>query len=198
MHSHIGCIFLIFLRCVFSNVSSNGLPEKKQSHIACICLTLPHCALSNVSLNRLPVKIQSHIGCICLTFLHSAFSNVPSNGLPETMHNHTGYICLTFLHCAFSNVSSRHLHIALGDNQFFKNIVQFEFKGVSFQRPAVVWRSSLLLPFCCQWWIKIWKRTVEKSQTNATTALLGGQTDKWHVNIWFLDSMWASGQAWLS
>ena len=31
---------------------------------------------------------------------------------------------------------------------FSKNIVQFEFEGVSSQRSAVVQRSSLLLPFC--------------------------------------------------
>ena len=32
---------------------------------------------------------------------------------------------------------------------FSTNHVQFEFEGVSSQRPAVVRRSSLLLPFCC-------------------------------------------------
>ena len=35
MHSHKGCICLAFLHCVFSNESSNGLPEKMQSHIDC-------------------------------------------------------------------------------------------------------------------------------------------------------------------
>ena len=32
MHSHIGCICLAFLHCVFSNVSSNGMPAMK-SHL---------------------------------------------------------------------------------------------------------------------------------------------------------------------
>ena len=76
-------ISLTFLHHVFSNVSSNGLPEKRHSHIGCICLTFLHCALSNVSSKRLHNRMQSHIGCICLTFLHCAFSNVSSNCLLE-------------------------------------------------------------------------------------------------------------------
>ena len=39
MHSHIGHIYLTFLHCAFSNVSSNCLPEMMQNHIGCICLT---------------------------------------------------------------------------------------------------------------------------------------------------------------
>ena len=34
MHIHIGCTYLTFLHCAFSNVSSNRLPEKIQSRIA--------------------------------------------------------------------------------------------------------------------------------------------------------------------
>ena len=52
-HNHIGCIYLIFLHCVFSNVSSNHLHEMRHNHIGCICLTFPQCAFSNVSLKRL-------------------------------------------------------------------------------------------------------------------------------------------------
>ena len=47
-----------------------------QNHIGCICSTFPHCVFSNVSSNCLPERMQSHIGCICSTFLHCAFSNV--------------------------------------------------------------------------------------------------------------------------
>ena len=94
MHSHIGCICLSFLHCVFSHVSSNRLPERMQSHIGCICLTFLRCAFSNVSSNGLPEKMQSHTDCICLTFLHCAFSNVPSKVLPELMQSHTGCTCL--------------------------------------------------------------------------------------------------------
>ena len=64
------------LHCVFSDVSSNCLPERMQSHIGCIYLTCLHCVFSNVSSNRLPHRMQSHIDCICLAFLHCAFSNV--------------------------------------------------------------------------------------------------------------------------
>ena len=38
MHSHTGCICLIFLHYAFSNVSSNGLHEKMHNHTSCICL----------------------------------------------------------------------------------------------------------------------------------------------------------------
>ena len=84
---------------------------------ATVCLFFLHCALSNVSSNHLPEKRQSHIGSICLTFLRCAFSNVASNDLPERMQNHIHCMCWTFLHCAFSNISSnclqqkRHIHI---------------------------------------------------------------------------------------
>ena len=100
MHSHIGRIYLTFLRCAVPNVSSNGLPERMQSHIGCICLTFLHCVFSNVSSNGLPERMHSHIGCICSTFLHCVLSNESSNCFPERMHNHIGCICLIFLHCA--------------------------------------------------------------------------------------------------
>ena len=80
-----------------------------QSRIGCICLAFPHCVFSNMSSNCLPERIHSHTGCICLAFLHCVFSNESSKRLPFSMHNHTGCIYLSFLHCAFSNVSSNHL-----------------------------------------------------------------------------------------
>ena len=57
-------------------------------HIGCIYLTFLHCAFSNVSSNCLLVWMQSYIGCIYLTFLHCAFSNVSSNCLHEKGHSH--------------------------------------------------------------------------------------------------------------
>ena len=85
--------FFTFLHCVFSNVSSNRLPEKMHNYIGCICLTSPQCAFSNVSSNCIPLRMHSHIGCICLAFLHCVFSNVFSNDLPEKRHIRTGCIC---------------------------------------------------------------------------------------------------------
>ena len=41
------CTCLTFLHRVFSNESSNGLPERMHSHIGCICLTFLHCVFSN-------------------------------------------------------------------------------------------------------------------------------------------------------
>ena len=51
---------------MFSNVSSNRLPEKWQIHIGCNCLAFLHCSFSNGSSHCLPPKRQNHIGCICL------------------------------------------------------------------------------------------------------------------------------------
>ena len=77
--THTGCICLTFPRYVFSNVFSNGQPERMQSHTGCICSAFLHCGFLNVSSKRLDNRMQSHIACICSTFLHCAFSNVASN-----------------------------------------------------------------------------------------------------------------------
>ena len=105
MQSYIGCICFTFLRCVFSNVSSNRLPQNRQNHIPCICLTFLQCVFSNVSAKRLTEKMQRYIGCICFTFLCGVLSNVSSTGLPVKMQSHIGCICLVFLRCVFLNVS---------------------------------------------------------------------------------------------
>ena len=100
MHSHIGYIYSTFLHCVFLNVSSNGLSEKRHSHIVCICSTFVHGAFSNVSSNGLNEKMHSHIDCISLTFLHCAFSNVVG-GLCQGAQATTAVtgFTSTFLHC---------------------------------------------------------------------------------------------------
>ena len=51
MHSHIGCIFGIFLQGASSNVSSNNLPVRMQSCIVCICWTFVFGVFSNESSN---------------------------------------------------------------------------------------------------------------------------------------------------
>ena len=52
-----------------------------KSHIDCICLTSPHCVFSNVSSNGLPGKMNSHIGCICLTLWHLRHQSFSSGNL---------------------------------------------------------------------------------------------------------------------
>ena len=66
-------ICLIVLHCAFSNVSSNCLPEQRQSRTGCICLAFLRCAFSNVSSKRSPQQRQNYIGCICVAFLHCVF-----------------------------------------------------------------------------------------------------------------------------
>ena len=102
---------------MFSNVSSNCLPERMHNHIDCICLTFLHCALSNVSSKCLDLKRQTHI-CfdfsllsVIKCFLKELGSKQALNCLPEQMQSHIGCILLTFLHCAFSNVSSKSLDL---------------------------------------------------------------------------------------
>ena len=88
---------LASLHSVYSNVSSNGLPERMHTHIGCICSTFLHCVFSNVSSNGFPERMHTHIGCICLAFLHCVFSNEPSNSPPMKTHSRIGCICLIFL-----------------------------------------------------------------------------------------------------
>ena len=113
MHSHTGCIYLAFRRCVSSNDSLICLPQRMHSRIGCICLAFLHCVFSNVSSNDQPEWMQIHTGCICLSFPHCVFSNVSSNGPVETMHTHTGCIYLVILHCALLYVSSKYLHMRM-------------------------------------------------------------------------------------
>ena len=100
-HSHIGCTYMTFLYCGFSNVSVNFLHERMQSRmqslINFIYLTFLHCGFSNVSSNRLIGRMHSRKGCIWVAFLHCVFSNVSSNWPPKKMKSHNGCIYLTFL-----------------------------------------------------------------------------------------------------
>ena len=90
------CTCLTFLRCAFSNDSSNSVPEKRHNRIGCICLNFLHCAFSDVSSNCTSQKRLSHSGYICLAFLLCAFSNVASNCLSQKRHSCIGCICLAF------------------------------------------------------------------------------------------------------
>ena len=96
MQNHTDCICLTFLHCVFSNVSSNGPPERMHNHTGCICLTFPHCVFLNVSSILWHRKLHSYIGCIWLTFLHGASSNVSSNCLHEWLYNSHWLILVRF------------------------------------------------------------------------------------------------------
>ena len=58
---------LTFPYCAFSNVSSIGLYERMHSHIGCIYVMFLHCVFSNVSSNILRVKFQSYTRHTCLT-----------------------------------------------------------------------------------------------------------------------------------
>ena len=93
--SFAGLFSATFYHRVFSNVSSNGLPEMMHSHIGYIYLVFLHCVFSYVYSNNLDQSMHSHTGSICLTFLHCAFSNVSSDHLPRRMYSHIGCICLT-------------------------------------------------------------------------------------------------------
>ena len=65
MHTHIGCICLTFLHCVFSYVSSKHLHCRMHNHTGCICSIFLRCVFSNVFSKRLPKQMQSHTDCTC-------------------------------------------------------------------------------------------------------------------------------------
>ena len=96
MHSHIGCICVIFLQSEFSSVSSNCLPQQMHIRIGCIWTIFHLSEFSNVSTNCLHEQLQKHIGCTCMIFLQNAFSYVSLIFLPDQRHSHTGCICLNF------------------------------------------------------------------------------------------------------
>ena len=86
MHNYIGCMCLTFLHCVFLNVTSNCLPNRKQSHTDYICLTFLRCVFSCAASKRLGQNMHNHIGCICLASLHCVFSNVFSKQLSSNIY----------------------------------------------------------------------------------------------------------------
>ena len=82
-HSHIGCICLIFLHCLLSNVSSNSLHEKMHCHIGCIRLTFLHCDISDIRINiyfLMSYGLNFWVRCAS-----GNVSNVSSNRLHEKM-----------------------------------------------------------------------------------------------------------------
>ena len=81
-----------------------------KSYLGCICLTWLYCVFSNVSSKYLDQRRYNRIGCIGLAFLQCAFSCASSSFLFETMHDCTGCIYLSFSHCSFPNASSKYLN----------------------------------------------------------------------------------------
>ena len=104
IRSQITCLIEL-IQYVCSNVFSNPLPER----IGCICWVFLRCVFSNVSSKRFYNRMHNHIDCICFTFHHCVFSNESSNCLSDRLHNHIGCICWIFLHCVFSNAISNYL-----------------------------------------------------------------------------------------
>ena len=148
MHSHTGCIYLAFRRCVFSNVSSKCLHERMHSHIGCICLTFLRCAFLNVFLICLPERMHSHTGSICLALLHCGFSNVFSNCLNQRMHNHTGCICATFLRCVISDFSPGH-SLFHSENLLYRHCSQWTQNIEGFYLPYFFGGERLYSPYLC-------------------------------------------------
>ena len=87
MHNYISCIYLTFLYCVFSNVSSNGLPDRCIVTLDAFVLGFLLCSFSNMSRRHI------HTGCICLIFFHCVLSSVSSNCRPQRIQRRTGCIC---------------------------------------------------------------------------------------------------------
>ena len=56
-----------FLCCVFSDVSSNCLPQQMHSRIGCTCLTFPQYESSDDSSNWMLLLLQNYTECTCLT-----------------------------------------------------------------------------------------------------------------------------------
>ena len=81
----------------YAKVKKVTKSQNDKSYTLYILFTFQHCVFSNVSSNCLPERMQTHTGNICLPFLHCVFSNGLSKHVHKQIHNHTGCICLTFL-----------------------------------------------------------------------------------------------------
>ena len=115
-------VLFTVLHCVFSNVSSNGLPKKMHNYTDCICLTFLHCAFSNVLSSRLPEGMQNHTACICLSFLHCVFLSVSSDSLPEEMQSHINCIFWTSQLCLSFSKDFSHFH-PFHSRHYFQELV---------------------------------------------------------------------------
>ena len=96
MQIHIYYICVTFLCCV-----SHLCVFSKYLHRGCTCSTFLHCVFSNESSNCLPQRMKTHIGCICLICLHCAFLNVPLKNMTENIQSCIGCIYMAFLQCVF-------------------------------------------------------------------------------------------------
>ena len=99
-------IFYFNLNYAFPYVLLNCLPESMHSHICCICLACLHCVFSSAPSNCPSDRRHNHIGCICLAEFHCVFLSVFSNWMPGRMHSHTDCTCLIFFRCVRSYVIS--------------------------------------------------------------------------------------------
>ena len=118
MQSHIGCICLLFLHCVFSNYLLKGM----QGYTGCILLTFIHVHFQMCPQIACPRECIVALAAFVLTFSPQCvfkwilkwfapdISNVSSNYITQKRHIHISCIYFAFLHCVFSNVSSMHLH----------------------------------------------------------------------------------------
>ena len=76
-----------YLTLPSSEIMTNWLsPTPPSSLFNFIYLTFLHCVFSNVSSNCWYGGMKTHTGCICLAFLRCVFSNASSNCLAERMH----------------------------------------------------------------------------------------------------------------
>ena len=134
MKSYIGCICLTWLHCVFSNVSSKYLDQRRYNQIVCIGFAFLHCAFScassgflfdtmhtctgylsfahcsfpKASSKYLDQIMQNHNVCICTNVPYFVSKDLPSNFMHGRMHTHTAWICLMVLCHVFSNVLSNY------------------------------------------------------------------------------------------
>ena len=131
-----GCIITmvafawLFSHCVFLNVPSNCLHERRLNHngsiflfFSTMCFQMHH----QIASKR---ECICYTGCICVTFLCWVFSYGPSNVLPKRIHNHTDCICFDFSPRCFLYGSSNRLrertqsHIGCIWLPFFKCVLK--------------------------------------------------------------------------
>ena len=133
MQTHIGCICLVFPRCVFSYASLNYLPWRRQSRTHHTCLAFLHCACSYGFQGYFHWRMKSHTCSMCKASLHCVSSCESSDVLSVVMRRYTGYICWVFHQCVFSNAYlenfywNRQSHTGYNDEAFLHHVISCEF-----------------------------------------------------------------------
>ena len=139
MQSYIGCIYLTCLHCVFLNVFSMYLDQRRHNRIGCIGLAFPRCAFSfshcvfpNASSNFLDQKCEMTLFAFVTIFSPVYLQMHPRMVCMQdcllTLHclHLFNFSLLCILKCVFFG-NPNNIHICISIRTFLENRIIFVF-----------------------------------------------------------------------